>query len=342
MNPLEKSIRRYISFKVFVISGVFIISLLLSAFAYKTGDKGENMVYAESIKSYKSSVVQILKKKKTRYENYEKKSNTNNRNENGIYIDRIIPVVLQYDGKEQRIMTEKTYVKEVLTDSNLRLDSMDRLEGIKKEDLLYADLRIKITRVRKVHEVSEKTIDFKIKKIDNSDLEIGKSIVKVKGESGSKLIEYDIIYEDGKEKERNQVKELIIKKPVEQVVEIGKKSVEVTSKGVELNYKTVLNMNATGYSCSFIETGKSPGDPGFGITATGTIAKRGTIAVDPNIIPLGSKVYVEGIGTNTDYGYAIAADTGGAIRGNKIDLCFDSRSEAINWGCRSVKVYILK
>ena len=60
-----------------------------------------------------------------------------------------------------------------------------------------------------------------------------------------------------------------------------------------------------------------------------------TIAVDPSVIPLGTKVYVEG------YGYAIAADTGGAIKGNRVDLFFNTEAEASNWGVRNLDVYIL-
>ncbi|SFE83434.1 3D domain-containing protein [Alteribacillus iranensis] len=76
-----------------------------------------------------------------------------------------------------------------------------------------------------------------------------------------------------------------------------------------------------------------------GITATGINLKANpnqkVIAVDPNVIPLGTKVHVEG------YGTAIAGDTGGAIRGNKIDVFFPSRSDALNWGNRQVKIKIL-
>ena len=59
------------------------------------------------------------------------------------------------------------------------------------------------------------------------------------------------------------------------------------------------------------------------------------IAVDPRVIPLGTKVYVEG------YGYAIAADKGGAIKGNKIDIFFSSKSKAYQWGRKKVKIRIL-
>jgi len=70
-------------------------------------------------------------------------------------------------------------------------------------------------------------------------------------------------------------------------------------------------------------------------TATGEYLRRGIIAVDPSIIPMGTRVFIPG------YGVAVAADTGGAIRGNKIDLAFDSRSEAFAWGRRTVTMFII-
>ncbi|WP_238918906.1 3D domain-containing protein [Clostridium sp. YIM B02555] len=76
------------------------------------------------------------------------------------------------------------------------------------------------------------------------------------------------------------------------------------------------------------------------ITASGLPVQRdpsglSTVAVDPNVIPLGSHLYIEG------YGYAIAADTGGAIKGNIIDVYFNSSSECNNWGTKTVHVTVL-
>ena len=75
-------------------------------------------------------------------------------------------------------------------------------------------------------------------------------------------------------------------------------------------------------------------EPG-GLTASGTRARVGAVAVDPNFIPLGTRLYIEG------YGYATAEDTGGAVKGNIIDLYMNSNSEAYNWGRRPVQVTIL-
>jgi len=73
-----------------------------------------------------------------------------------------------------------------------------------------------------------------------------------------------------------------------------------------------------------------------GYTATGVLAHQGIVAVDPRVIPLGTVLFVPG------YGVAVAADTGGAIIGNRIDLCMDSYGDAINFGRQTVHVYILK
>ena len=89
-------------------------------------------------------------------------------------------------------------------------------------------------------------------------------------------------------------------------------------------------------------TGKRPGDPGFGITYTGIPVRPGIVAVDPNVIPLGSRLYIEGIGDTPDYGYALAADIGSAVKGDIIDLYKESTEEVKKWGVRKVRVYILR
>jgi len=83
-------------------------------------------------------------------------------------------------------------------------------------------------------------------------------------------------------------------------------------------------------------TRNDPGMDGKGITFTGTKARPGVAAVDPEVIPLGSVLFVPG------YGYARAEDTGGAIKGNRIDLYFEDREEAFRWGKKELDVEILR
>jgi 3D (Asp-Asp-Asp) domain-containing protein len=94
-------------------------------------------------------------------------------------------------------------------------------------------------------------------------------------------------------------------------------------------YKRKLTMEATAFDPTVGGT-----DP-HAATAGGYKAKYGIVAVDPHVIPLDTRLYIEG------YGYAVAGDVGGAIKGNKIDLCFDTIKECYAFGRRDVVVYIL-
>ncbi|BCJ86854.1 3D domain-containing protein [Effusibacillus dendaii] len=99
----------------------------------------------------------------------------------------------------------------------------------------------------------------------------------------------------------------------------------------------IMNFNLTAYTAGPESTGKYPGHPGYGITSTGTRATEGrTIAVDPHVIPYGTKVYIEGVGIRT------AEDTGGAINGNRIDVYMEDLGQALRFGVKkNVRVYVL-
>lgn len=100
------------------------------------------------------------------------------------------------------------------------------------------------------------------------------------------------------------------------------------SSGDVSQYGRVMQVEATAYS---------PQDPGLGkYTARGNLVTYGIISVDPNVIPLGTRVYIPG------YGEAVADDTGGAIIGNRIDIAFDTHEEAINFGRQSIEIYIIE
>ncbi len=114
--------------------------------------------------------------------------------------------------------------------------------------------------------------------------------------------------------------------PIRQVSAPERKEQPQVSRG----YVRTFTMVATGYTEAAEENYPYAGQPSY----IGIPLGRGVVAVDPNVIPMGTKLFVEG------YGEAIAADQGGAIQGNRIDLYFDSKFEANNWGMRTVKVYI--
>lgn len=115
--------------------------------------------------------------------------------------------------------------------------------------------------------------------------------------------------------------------------------------GVPTEYIKTIDVKATAYCLCKKCCGKSPSNPGYGVTASGLKITPGVgmkvVASDPKVIPLGTKVYVEGLYGANDYGYAVVADTGSAIKNLKIDLYMDTHQMALNWGVKTVRVYIL-
>lgn len=97
---------------------------------------------------------------------------------------------------------------------------------------------------------------------------------------------------------------------------------------------------ATGYTAGEESTGKRPGHPSYGITYSGVKVKRdlySTVAADPSVFPIGTILFIP------DYGYGVVADTGSAIKGNKIDLYYETVDEVYsNWGKRTLDVHIIE
>ena len=97
---------------------------------------------------------------------------------------------------------------------------------------------------------------------------------------------------------------------------------------------------ATGYTAGYESTGEHPGHPGYGITYSGVQVKRdlySTIAADPKVYPIGTVLFIPG------YGYGVVADTGSAIKGDKIDLYYESVQDVFdNWGKKEVDVFMVK
>lgn len=104
-----------------------------------------------------------------------------------------------------------------------------------------------------------------------------------------------------------------------------------TASGEVLHYQSVLTCSGTGYTC-----------PGYtGYTYTGTVARVGAIAVDPNVIPLGSVLYIVTNDGYCIYGLCTAEDIGGAVKGNAVDLYFNTLQECYDFGRRTCTVYVI-
>lgn len=243
--------------------------------------------------------------------------------------------------------TVKTYktscktVKELLSDLKVKVDDDDivipDLDTELKSEGKISIIKVDVKVIEKEVEAPFKTIKKKNKELTHKQSKIliqgvnGKNKVKCKEYyAGDKLIKEEVIH----------VETLV--KPIDQVFEEGTKDVFTNDRG-DFTARKAIKMVATAYEAGPRSTGKRPGDKGYGITASGARAKRGTVAVDPRVIPLGTKLYIKSLTPGVpDYGFAIAQDTGGAIKGNKIDLFMDTVWECLQFGRRPVMVYILQ
>lgn len=180
--------------------------------------------------------------------------------------------------------------------------------------------------------VSSKEIPYTTITEQSDSLTKGTTKVAQEGENGVSKVTEVTKYVNGEVADVS-VTEEVISEPVDEIIIEGTKEVP-TIPGIDtVEYSKVLTMNATAYCpCA-----KCCGSYANGYTANGMKAGYGVVAVDTKVIPLGTKLYVEG------YGYCIAADTGGAIKGNRIDLCYGSHQAALNsgFGHKNVKVYVL-
>lgn len=243
-----------------------------------------------------------------------------------ITITRSRSVIINLDGVPRMVNTKEKTVGDLMSTLDDLVDTSFVLDNVDEDTLLNSNMVINlISTIEKEYTTTEE-IPFETEVIENDNLPYGTEQVVQEGSTGELEITMKEVYQGDELISSDEIDRKTIKEPVNAVIEKGtEKSVE-THNG-NFDYSRALNVTATGYTAY---------DPGCnGTTASGLPAKRGVIAVDTNVIPMGSRVFIPG------YGEAIAADTGGAIRGNKIDLCYDTVSEAYDWGVRNVTIYVL-
>lgn len=243
-------------------------------------------------------------------------------------IRRAMPIHLTVGGELRQVKSAHSTVADLLAKQEVTLGPKDSVTP-ELTTPLTAGLEVKVVRRTEETVISKVEIPYELVRREDRTMTIGQMKELQAGAPGLMEVREVIHREDGQEIGREVLEETVIQDAVPQIVAYGTLGV-VSRGGTEYRFSREIVMEATGYTA-----GPESNPNGNGYTYTGMKAVRGVVAVDPRVIPLYTRVYVEG------YGPAIAADIGGAIKGNKIDLCFDTVQEALEWGRRPAKVYIL-
>lgn len=298
---------------------------------------------------------------------------------NQITVRRMQMVTVINRGAQSVIGTYGETVGSLLTRMGITPGTGDTL-SCSSETQTYDGMTIELVHTETRIEEADTVIPYPVNYYEDPELEPEEEIVLVAGQNGLTHVKSEVTYRNGKEVSRVVVQETVKMKPVTQLVIRGVDrtimeqpadpepaeqaapaassgtasgssssgssssggsrydgsaetdgNVIMTSSGESYTYVDVMTCSATAYTCE-----------GYvGHTYSGTLARVGAIAVDPTVIPLGTKMYVVSNDGQYVYGYCVAEDIGGGIKGNKIDLYFDTYAECWDFGVRMCTVYIL-
>lgn len=283
-------------------------------------------------------------------------------------VTRLTAFTVTADGKTGSYKVASGTVGEALEKCGFTLGEHDRL-NVPKERALTGGLRIVIQRVLVAEETETEEIDYGTQYVTARDLPQGQTQVLSAGLKGEKELKYRATYVDGELESKELLSEEVKQEPIKQIIKRGtgltttapklefiddgsgatpdptpsggrKPSVSVSAKagtltdpwGNEISYAKAITGTCTAYCI-----------PG-GTTSIGLEAVRGVIAVDPEIIPYGTRMYVASPDGSIVYGYGVAGDTGGACMAGDIiaDLCYDTLEECSIIGRRQMVLYILQ
>lgn len=290
-----------------------------------------------------------------------------------VEVTRVVSVRIAADGSTRGYRVSALTVADALAAAGIVPGGEDRVEPA-PETLLRTGMKITVRRVKTVEEVETQEIDYETKYVHTRDLVEGQTSVLTEGMKGKKELRYQAVYVDGELESRELLKEEVVADPVKEIilrgsgyqtkapqlefVDDGTPPPSPTSKpasaggsssgqGISVNTTAGTLTDQDGKQVRYTRaiTGECTAYciPG-GTTSVGLVAERGIIAVDPDIIPYGTKMFVASPDGSIVYGYGVAGDTGGACMAGDIiaDLCYDTEEECWQLGRRDMVLYILE
>lgn len=257
-------------------------------------------------------------------------------------------ITIDYLGRSLTVMSGDETVGQLLS----RLDlspAEDEVLSVDPQTLTYDGMELVISQQIQEEQVYMAAIDHETEYFRDATLPEGAEKILLEGSDGEVRCVARVTYVNGKETSREILEQKVTRAAVNTVIAVGTglrdsgKQIEKHARiengtitlptGEVLSYKGQMKVRATAYTHT---------DEGCNtITATGTVVHIGTVAVDPRVIPYGTRMFIVTSDGMIDYGLSVAEDCGGAIKGDRIDLYFPTYEECMDFGRRDCTVYFL-
>ena len=260
-----------------------------------------------------------------------------------ITVQRGQTIFLNYYGKEMEVTSYGETVEALLTRLNLSWGEDDVISLDLDQDT-FDGMELSISSILQVEQTYTSVVPFDQVCCTDSDLPQGETAILTEGVNGTSICTAVVTYINGVETDRTILSERITRQPISEVIAVGTGTDEEANSnlpiidentitlptGEVLTYSRVITSLATAYCDK-------------GLTATGTQARVGAIAVDPRRIPYGTRMFIMSADGEYIYGIATAEDTGSRehIIGTRIDLHYDTKAECIKFGARDCLVFFL-
>ena len=262
-----------------------------------------------------------------------------------ITVIRSMTVTLTYCGEELELISYGETVEELFDRSGIALNESSQV-SVGLNEQTFDGMTVEVKNVIISEDTYTLSVPYETVYQETDALVSGKEVVLVAGENGQTQYTAQVTYVNGEEDSRIVLNEEVVTAPVTQVVAIGvgdgsgsKSAKPVIGDGVII----APNGDVLTYTHrdTYVATAYCRTDVGGEITAIGTVTRVGAIAVDPSIIPYGTRMFIVTKDGRYIYGVATAEDCGGSIKGKRIDLFYETYAECIQFGMRDIDVYFL-
>ncbi len=264
-----------------------------------------------------------------------------------ITVQRAQSVTVNHCGELLQVESYGESVGQLLNRLGIPVDGDTRL-SLPSDAEIYDGMVLTVDRAIRVTETYTTVVDHEVTYYEDPSLPAGIEAVVTEGRNGQVECTASVVYEDGTEVSRTILSQTVLEQPVNTVIAVGTGAQQdlqeqcgliigdgiiITEDGQVLTYSGTMQVKATAYTHT---------DAGCDMTtSTGTTVRVGTVAVDPKVIPYGTRMFIVTNDGKYVYGIATAEDCGSAIKQNRVDLYFPTDGECWAFGVRYATIYFL-